>query len=188
MKEYEFLKQKGPDIEKEIRKLDTRIENLKAQYILFFSGELQTPPEKEREEIEQAIRKLLYSDQKKARLNLLIQNVASKFTLYNNMWLKRLREVETGVVIIKRKPKAYMEPSKPDQNVEQNVNISLNHEESFDNFYEQYKTMMSERKKNISSKNQVVNSLKAKLISANLVDAQINLSLDQGKLKIKIKK
>jgi hypothetical protein len=188
MEEHESLKQKGLDIEGEIYKLDSRIENLKTQYILFFSGELQTPPEKEREAIETAIRKLLYSDQKKARINLLIQNIASKFTLYNNMWLKRLHEVETGMVVIKKKPQVYMDKPRAPQKVEHNINVSLNHEESFDQFYEKYKTAIPGGEKNVSSRNQLINSLKAKLISSNLIDAQVNLTVEQGKLKIKIKK
>ena len=36
-------------------------------------------------------------------------------------------------------------------------------------------------------KEQVINSIKTKLITENLVDARVNLAIERGKLKLKIK-
>ena len=92
------MKSRLPELEQSILKLDQRIENLKIDFNLFFSGEVSIPPEKERGSIENQIRKLSNEEQKSAKINLLIQNISSKFALYNNMWLKRLHEIEVGIV------------------------------------------------------------------------------------------
>jgi hypothetical protein len=105
------------------------------------------------------------------------------------MWLKRLNELETGISIIKRKKTAYMEePKPPPPKVKPiNVDISLNHEESFEKFFENYSRMLSSNAKKSLDKEKIINSVKTKLITENMVDAQVNLSLRGGKVKIRIK-
>jgi hypothetical protein len=105
------------------------------------------------------------------------------------MWLKRLNEMETGISLVKRKKTAYMEePKPPPPKVEPiNVHISLNHEESFEKFFDDYSRMSSTNAKKSLDKEKIINSVKAKLITENMVDAQVNLSLKNGKVKIKIK-
>ena len=125
------------DVEQLIHDIDNKIEILKTQFNLFFAGELNVPPEKLREDLEKQIRQLLYREDKSPRLNFLIQNVSSKFTLYNNMWLKRLHEVEVGIITIRKKSKAGTDPDpQAGKKKDQTVDVSLNNEGSFEKFYQ----------------------------------------------------
>ena len=172
-----------------VQDMNQRVENLKVKFNLFFTGEIRVPPEKEREELENRIRNLMSKGHKSPRVNLLIQNLGSRFSLFNNMWLKRLNELETGISVIKRKKTAYMEEPKPTppKVIPINVDISLNHEESFEIFFDNYTGMLSKNAQKSLNKEKIINSVKAKLITENMVDAQVNLSLKEGKVKIKIK-
>lgn len=177
-------------IEALIHEMDRRVEDLKLKYNLFFSGETRIPPEKEREELENRIRNLMSRGHKSPRVNLLIQNLGSRFSLYNNLWLKRLNELETGISLIQRKKTVHMEePQKlPPHYVKPiNVGISLNHEESFEQFFKNYTRMCPPNAQKSLNKDKIINSVKAKLITENMVDAQVTLSLRDGKVKIKIK-
>jgi hypothetical protein len=171
-----------------IQDISQRIENLKLQFNLFFSGEVRVPPEKEREELEKRIRNLMITGDKTPRINLMIQNVASRFSLYNNLWLKRLNELETGISVIKRKKPAYgEEPQAPPKPKSKVVTVSLNSEESFDKFFNDYVQLTAKKSDTIPDKEQVINSLKAKMITANVIDAKVDLSVEKGKLKVRIK-
>jgi len=174
--------------EQAIRNIDRRIEQLRVQYTLFFSGELDIPPEPEREALEKVVRKLLYTGHKAARLNLLAQNVSSKFTLYNNMWLKKLNELETGMTTIKKKRAA--SPGEQKQPWTTKVyGISLNSEDSFNNLYTKYCDLFPKASSEIPlNKNKLIDSIKTKMISSNLIDAKAAISVSGGKLKIRIKK
>ncbi|MEN8152513.1 MAG: hypothetical protein ABFR75_00695 [Acidobacteriota bacterium] len=184
----ESIDKKNSDFEISLKKLDARIENLKAQYNLFFSGELSIPPEKERENMEKEIRNILSKDLKSSKLSFLTQNVSSKFTLYNNMWLKRLNQIELGLVQRKRKTPSYDNNIKKTPTREKSLNISLNDEKTFDNFFDNYDSILKQNKlKTKKSKDDMINSLKYKLISENLIDANVKLSFSKGKIKIKIK-
>ncbi len=176
------------DTEKAIHEIDRRIENLKVQYNLFFSGELDVPPDTEREAVEKKVKNLLYSGHKAARLNLLMQNISSKFALYNNMWLKKLNDLETGVVTIKKKKTAA--GAEPDQSWSLKVyGISLNNEDSFENLYKKYCELFPKASSEIPLKKEnLIASIKTKMISSSMVDAKAAISVSQGKLKIKIKK
>lgn len=182
------LKSQQENVEHLIMSVNRRIEALKTQYNLYFSGELRVPPESEREELEKMVRDILYTAPKSPRGSLLIQNLSSKFSLYNNMWKKKLNEIETGLVTIKKKPSAYLEEPKEKKKPAETLDISLNREDSFDTFYDKYNTLLKKQPGTESQKEKVINSLKAKLISKNLIDAKVSLSVDKGKLKLKIKK
>jgi len=178
------------NIEILINEMSRRVEDLKLKFNLFFSGEIRVPPEKEREELEGRIRNLMSKGHKSPRINLLIQNLGSRFSLFNNLWLKRLNELETGVSILQRKKTAFMEEAKkppPPKAKPIDVGISLNHEESFEKFFDSYSRMCSPNAQKSLDKDKIINSVKAKLITENMVDAQVNLSLKDGKVKIKIK-
>ena len=82
--------------EQQVALLEKKIDDLKAEYILFFNGDTRQPPEKKREDLEKAIRRLIYGGSKSAKMEMIIQNVAQRFSLYNNMWLKKLNELEIG--------------------------------------------------------------------------------------------
>ncbi len=185
MKEYTFLKKKDSEVEQKLHRIEAEIERLKIDFNLFFTGELRVPPEQEREKVEKEIRQLLYAEVKSPRLNLMIQNLSSRFSVYNNMWLKKLHDVEAGVLIIRRKASAFM--ASGNARVEHSMDVSLNREDSFEKLYTKYSELMTDKQK-IASRDELVNRLKTTLISNNLVDASIKLSVDQGKVKIKIKK
>lgn len=184
----------SPDdkIEKFILTIDAKIESLKTQFNLYFSGELRVPPESDREDLEKMIRDILFSPHKSPRAKLLIQNLTSKFSLYNNMWKKRLNELESGVATLTRKKPIYEEKEEPEPVSvtipEETFDISLNREESFDTFYNKYNQLLKKDNGDESQKEKIINSLKAKLIGQNLIDARVSLAIDSGKLKLKIKK
>jgi hypothetical protein len=184
----------SPDdkIEKFIMTIDAKIESLKTQFNLYFSGELRVPPESDREDLEKMIRDILFSPHKSPRAKLLIQNLTSKFSLYNNMWKKRLNELESGVATLTRKKPMYEEKEEPEpasvEIPEETFDISLNREDSFDTFYNKYTHLLKKDNGDESQKEKIINSLKAKLIGQNLIDARVSLAIDNGKLKLKIKK
>jgi hypothetical protein len=186
---FQTLSEKQKQMEAMVNDINRRIEDLKVQFNLYFAGELRVPPEKERETLEKKIRNIMSAEQKSARLNLLIQNVSSRFSLYNNMWLKRLNEVETGVTAIQKKRVAYMVAEKEVKRKPKakTVNVSLNSEESFDKFFDDYANLTAKKTSQPIDKEKVINSIKSKMITSNLIDAKVNLSVEKGKLKIKIK-
>lgn len=183
------------NLELVINDIERKIEDLKTQFNLFFSGEIKVPPEKDREDIEKRIRNMVSTSHRSPRINLLVQNISSRFTTYNSMWLKRLNDLETGGNIIKRKKPAYDEEpqklapkAKPEEKKAESksLHVSLNSEESFDKLYDQYSQLLS-RSGNVPDKDKLINTLKTKLITSNLVDAKVDLSVEDGKLKVKIK-
>lgn len=188
------IKSSEENLQQLILMVGNRIEALKTQYNLFFSGEVRIPPEGEREDIEKMVRDLLMSQYKTARSSLLIQNLSSKFSVYNNMWKKRLNDIETGVTTLQRQKAAYMEKeleetkTKKKKKKEEFLDISLNREDSFDSFFDSYAKVMNKKSPTDAQREKVINSLKAKLISQNLIDAKVSVSVQKGKLKLKIKK
>lgn len=181
-------------IENYLMNLDGKIEFLKTQFNLYFSGELRIPPESEREDLEKMIRNILLTSHKSPRAKLLVQNLSNKFSLYNNMWKKRLNEIESGMIPLKKKPVAYVENDEPQEIEipapvpEEVMDLSLNREDSFDKFYDKYTHLMKKDNSDNSQKEKIINSLKAKLIGQNLIDAKVSLSIDNGKIKLKVKK
>jgi hypothetical protein len=161
------------------------------QFNLYFTRELKIPPEKEREELERVIRKLLTHEQRSARLKLIIQNLSSKFVLYNNFWKKRMNEIEIGAVSFQKGPGGKFPPNGmlPEQGKTapgpKVVEVNLNNEDTFEAFADEYKKMMP---KNASQQDKIINNLKVKMISENIVNAKINLSIQNGKVKIKLKR
>lgn len=181
-------------IENSIQELDRKTENLKAQFNLFFAGELRIPPEKERDEIEKKIRRILSYAEKSSRIKLLTQNLSSKFSLYNNMWLKKLNEIELGLVFIKKQKilnTGYLSTGgKPlySQIKEHSVEVSLNNEDSFERFFDLFNKISLEKLKSQKEKEKIINSLKSQMIFENRIDTKVKLQLKQGKIKIIFKK
>lgn len=169
-----------------ISKIENSIELLKIKYNLYFSGEINVPPEQEREALEKVVRNILSDELKSAKISLLIQNVTSRFNIYNNMWKKKLNQLESGELKRSNQKRSFvMMNSTTSENSE--VSVSLNDENSFENFYKKYSSF-KKGKTNIKNKDSLINSIKVKLISKNLVDAKIELTKFEGKTKIKIKK
>jgi len=180
----------GSGTEQTIRLLDLRIENLKNAYNLFFSGEIRVPPEKERTDIEKSLRNLTYSSAKSPRTAMMIQNLTFKFSLYNNLWLKKLNEIESGVSPRLVKGKSFARsaaPAKDQAKKENEIIVRITDESTFENFYQAYRQLKPDSGKE-DRKEKIIRAIKNKLISSNLEIARIELSNRQGKINIKIKK
>jgi hypothetical protein len=174
--------------DKQIADLERKIDDLKAEYLLFFNGELRQPPEKKRTDLEHAIRQLIYSGAKTARIDMIIQNLASRFSLYNNFWLKKLNEAEFGAPLHHKKhpPQPPAAPKK--EKGPQEILLNLNDEESFERLAEAYQALWPASGKTANDKENIIDSMKAKMLTHNLVEAKVSLSMKDGKLSIKIKK
>jgi hypothetical protein len=187
MKERDQLKKNKQNIESVINKINGRIESLKTQFNLYFSGEIRIPPETEREKIEKEIRKIMVSEYRSPRIKFLIQNLSSSFLLYNSHWKKKLNEIETGLVKIEKKKTYQMQEHAPQKKLVETLDISLNSEESFEKFFEKYKKILKKGNELKEKKETIINSLKSKMISLNVIDAKVTLSVNKGKMKLKIK-
>jgi len=177
-------------LDNHIHSLEARIEKLKVLYNQFFSGEIPTPPEKEREDLEKQVRRMLNQEHRSPRINLLVQNMSARFTLFNNQWLKQLHDLETDINP-KRRPRGSSRQFSGEQISKSNrkeIPVSLNREDSFEEVFSAYKRMMVNPTMTLDAKEKWINSLKTKMISANLVDAQITISREEGQLKIRVKK
>jgi hypothetical protein len=176
------------DIETAILKINSRIEQLKIQFNLYFSGEIKIPPDKERETIDAQIKKLLFSGVKGPRLSLLLQNLSNSFSLYNNMWLKRLNQLETGA-LIRESPKKKMSygpsPTEKVNKTNGGLKVDLHNEESFNALFNEY-CRITQIKSGNGQKEKVIGLIKSKMAAANLSDANVSLSINEGKLKIKM--
>jgi hypothetical protein len=104
------------------------------------------------------------------------------------MWLKKLNELETGVITIKRKKTSSADEPSKSWNTKI-YGVSLNNETSFENLYEKYTSLFPKASsQNKLNKESLIRSIKTKMISSNLVDAKAAISVSQGKLKIRLKK
>jgi hypothetical protein len=183
--------------ETEVAALERKIDGLKSKYILFFAGETKQPPEQEREECEKAIRKLIYGGAKTARMSMIIQNLAARFSLYNNLWLKQLNESESGISKLRKKKEALPPPpvksrpqpqAKPEKARDaKGIHLSLNDEDSFEKLYSAYMQLLPKNSKAIPDKEKVINSMKAKMLTNNLVETEVSIILKNDKPSIVIK-
>ncbi|MBN2399827.1 MAG: hypothetical protein JXI33_05735 [Candidatus Aminicenantes bacterium] len=192
MIEDERLNPGSTATEKQIGDLERKIDELKQKYILFFSGETKQPPEQEREETEKAVRKLIYGGAKSAKMSMIIQNLAARFSLYNNLWLKQLNEMESGVSRLRKKnfatlPPDKFQPQSRKNKGQQEVFLSLNDEESFEKFFMAYQQLLPQAKRAGLDKEGVINSVKSKLVTHNLVETKVSVTLQNGKPSITIK-
>lgn len=179
--------------EVQIAALERRIDELKSKYILFFAGESKQPPEQEREEVEKAIRQLIYGGAKTAKMSMIIQNLAARFSLYNNLWLKQLNELESGVSRLKKKNSSppSQPPSRPkpkSERIYREIPLSLNDENSFEKMFANYEQLLPKNHAKALDKESIINTLKTKMLTNNLVEAKAGIALQDGKLSITIKK
>lgn len=174
--------------EQQILLLDRKIDDLKAEYNLFFNGETKLPPEKKREDLEKAVRKLIYGGAKTARMDMIIQNLAQRFNLYNNMWLKKLAELESGTVRIQKKKSAGPPPASRRDKGQREVFLTLNDENTFERMADAYRDMLPNHALSEKEKDKFIDSMKAKMLTHNLVEARVTFTVQKGKLSIRIKK
>jgi hypothetical protein len=192
MLEDERLNPGSTTSEKEVASLERRIDDLKAKYILFFAGESKLPPEQERTDCEKAIRNLIYGGAKTAKMSLIIQNLAARFSLYNNLWLKQLNESESGISQQQKKldktPPHQPPPQSKKDKAHQEVLLNLNDENSFENLFAAYLQLLPKNSKAPKDKDAIINSMKTKMLMHNLVEARVSLAFQNNKLSITIKK
>ncbi len=178
------------EIESRINELNSKLEILRKEYDLFFAGEVRVPPEQLREKLEKEVRKLTLIEFRKPRLKLIVNNFVNRFTVYNSMWKKKLNEIELGLKVIKKKKTAYFEkPSEEDKKqIKKSVELNLGEEKTFDEFFDEYKSLLPEDKRNSIDKDKIINTLKTKLITSNIIETKVEIVKDKDKIKLKIKK
>jgi hypothetical protein len=182
----ERLNPSSSTTDKQVADLEKKIDDLKAEYILFFNGDSKQPPEKKREDLEKAVRKLIYGGSKTARMEMIIQNVAQRFSLYNNLWLKKLNELESGVSAIQKK-KNLQPPAPPRKEKEQReIYLTLNDEDTFERLVSAYRELLPNSSE--KEREKVIETMKTKMLTHNLVEARVTFALQKGKLSIRIKK
>jgi len=177
--------------EKQIADLEKKIDDLKSEYLLFFNGESKLPPEKKREDLEKAVRKLVYGGAKTARLDMIIQNLASRFSLYNNLWLKKLNELESGVSAIQKKKSFHPPPRKEaprKEKEEREIYLTLNDESTFERLVAAYRELLPNSGSAEKERDKIITTMKTKMLTHNLVEARVTFAVQKGKLSIRIKK
>jgi len=174
--------------EKQVAALERKIDDLKSKYILFFAGESKVPPEQERTDCEKAIRNLIYGGAKTARMSMIIQNLAARFSLYNNLWLKQLNESESGISRLQKKKNAAPPPQPKKEKDYREVLLNLNDENSFENLFAAYRQLLPKNVKAAKDKDNIINSMKIKMLTHNLVEAKVSISFQNNKMSITIKK
>jgi hypothetical protein len=195
MQEAERLNPGSTASEKEVVVLERKIDDLKAKYILFFSGEAKKPPEQERDDTEKAVRNLIYGGAKTAKMSMIIQNLAARFSLYNNLWLKQLNEMESGVSRQQKKKSAASQaqtkpqpqPQQKKEKTSQEILLSLNDEGSFEKLVAAYRQLLPQNHNATQDKDSIINSIKSKMLTHNLVEARVSVALQNGKLRITLK-
>ena len=188
MQEEDRLNPGSTASEKEVAALERKIDDLKAKYILFFAGESKLPPEQERTDMEKAIRNLIYGGAKTTKISMIIQNLAARFNLYNNLWLKQLNESESGISRLQKKKDAAPTPRPKKENACQEVLLNLNDENSFENFFATFRQLLLKNSKGVKDKDTIINSMKITMLTHNLVEAKVNVPFQNGKLNVTIKK
>lgn len=175
--------------ERQVTQLERRIDDLKAEYVQFFNGDIRQPPEKKREDLEKAVRRLVFGGSKTARMDMIIQNLAQRFSLYNNLWLKKLNELETGTPSgRKKKAAAAPAPAVRKDGGPREVYLTLNDENTFERFASVYDEMLPGSAASERERDKIISGIKAKMLTHNLVEARISFSRQGNKLSIRIKK
>lgn len=199
MIEDERLNPGSTTSESQVAALDRKIDDLKSKYILFFAGELKQPPEQERTDLEKAIRNMIYGGAKSARMSMIIQNLAARFNLYNNLWLKQINELESGIPRLQKKknaeppqkqpvPEAKPVPQPKKEKASREVFLSLNDEKSFENLFSAYRELLPKNSRAGKEKDNIINSMKIKMMTHNLVETKVSIAIQDNKLSITIKK
>jgi len=190
MPQHERFNPASTATERQIAELEKRIDDLKAEYLLFFNGETKLPPEKKREDLEKAVRMLIYGGAKTPRLDMIIQNVAQRFSLYNNLWLKKLSELECGTPLTQKKKAQRPAPPPPPRTGkgQREVFLTLNDEKTFERLFEAYREMTPDGGDAEKDREKIINGMKAKMLTNNLIEARITFTVQKGKLSIRIKK
>jgi hypothetical protein len=186
MPQDERLNPASETTERQIAQLEKRIDDLKAEYVQFFNHEIKLPPEKKREDLEIAVRKLIFAGAKTPRMDMIIQNLAQRFSLYNNLWLKKLNEMEYGKETAQKKKPA-PPPSRRGKG-QREVFVTLNDEETFERLVDAYRQLLPDGARTGKERQKIIEGMKAKMVMNNMVEAHVTFTVQGGKLSIRIKK
>ncbi len=178
-------------IERQLSDLTGRIEALQKAYTLYFSGELKVPPEKERTGLEQMIRSLSNVELQAPRLALMLQNLTARFSAFNGMWLKRLRDKEAGIgEFVPVRPKAPPSAPReaPPQEAPEGLLLALGDEKSFASLYDHYAGLAANASLTPIPREKMVMVIRKKLEDSKMDRASVTLTLTGGKLNLKVKR
>ena len=138
-------------------------------------------------EIKPRIRTLQNSSPGNATASLLMQNLNSRFALYNNMWLKKMHDFEVGLPL-RPQAKAGSEKVKPPPPQNRGVVMDLKNPDSFQDVYQRYTELMAQNNQKVISDKALSTALTNRMKDANVEKASVSLSFENGKLKIRLRK
>lgn len=81
---------------------------LKAEFDLYFVGQRKIPPLPEREALAKVIKRIQFMPVRDNAVKFKISNLVARFNSYNEMWNRRLKEIEEGP---RRRPKVAVPPA-----------------------------------------------------------------------------
>lgn len=90
-----------------IAQMEDTMRKLKNQYDLFFAGVLKLPPSEEHKRFVRALRELSKDKIRDNTARFRLNNLLNKYTLFQEMWNRRMREVEEGPLQYKRRMAAF---------------------------------------------------------------------------------
>ena len=183
----ETRKDQLSSIEGKIMELSRRLEDLVMQFNLYFSGEIRVPPEQERESLAASIRNLQSSSPGNAAGSLLMQNLNSRFALYNNMWLKKMHDLEVGLPL-RPQSKATPASAKPQPPPGKGIVFDLSNPDTFQDIYRKYSELMTQNNQKVISDKALSTALANRMKDAHVDKASVSLSFENGKLKIRLRK
>lgn len=102
-----------------IKRLDQEIRVLRIECERFFNGDLKLPPEKARNDLQTSIRTLRNSPLSNFAERFRLSTLEAKFHSFNELYLKRMRKLECGDMILKppssssSKPRPRWQESEP---------------------------------------------------------------------------
>lgn len=183
----ETRKEQLKSLESSVLELSRKLEDLIMQFNLYFNGELRVPPEKERESLAASIRNLQNLHQKSATGAFLMQNLNARFALYNNMWLKKMHDIEVGLPL-RPGPKPTSQTAAPVKKTEKATTLDLNEPDTFKEVYSQYQALMTRNQQKVISDKALTEALARRMKEASVEKATVSLSFENGKLKIRLRK
>jgi hypothetical protein len=102
-----------------------------------------------------------------------------------------MNEIEIGVISLPKKFSAQsftsekeIKPAATDPAAKE-IMVNLNNEDTFEFFAREFTKIFTKKS---FQKDKIINHLKSKMISENIINAKINLSVQNGKVKIKLKR
>ncbi len=173
------------EIEKKISNLNQKVHFLETAFNQFFSGEALVPPSKERERLEKEIRALQNKMIRSPRIRLAIENLFAKFSLYNNKWLKRLNDVESGKLFIE-KQKILKSPTKKKITRPDGV-VSVKDDSSLNGMLNNYAELFGKKAEDPKFRAKIAGTIKAQMDKAKIDTAKVSLKVIDGKLKVQIR-